>query len=127
MSRIRNEVEFVANAGDGLVLIHYEQVWEDGVNLGGDFVCEASAAGWLADRIEAAADPWGAPDVDEIMLPDHFIIFSRGGEHGEDTNVHLHNLREPSAPRGGTYALSGIWPGVAKSVAAQLRALNPPC
>ncbi len=125
MARNMDEAEFVASAGDGLLLIHYERVWEDGVKLGGDFVCEASAAGWLAERIEAAANPCGAPDVDQAIPPDHFIIFSRGGEHGEDVNVHTHNRRDPSAPRGGTYTLSGISPGAAKSIAAQLRTLYP--
>ncbi len=120
-----NEVEFVARAGDGLLLIHYERVWEDGFKLGGDFVCEVSAAGWPADHIEAAADPCGAPDVDQVIPPDHFIIFSRGGEHGEDVNVPAHNRRDPSAPRGGTYTLSGISPGAARSIAAQLRAIKP--
>jgi hypothetical protein len=87
-------------------------------------MCEASAAGRLADQIEAAADPCGPPDVDQVMPPDHFIIFSRGGEHGEDVNVHAHNRRDPSAPRGGTYTLSGISPGVARSIAGQLRAIK---
>ena len=125
MAKILDEVEFVTSVEDGLLLIHHERRWDDGVKLGGDMVCEVSAAGWLADHIDAAADMAGAPDVDQAIPPDHFIVLSRGGEHGEDTNVHMYNRRDPFAPRGGTYALSGITPGVARSIAAQLGALQP--
>ncbi len=115
----------MASAGDGLVLIRYDRAWDDGVELGGDLVCEASAAGWLADHIEIATDAWSAPDVDVVMPPDHFLVYARGGEHGEDTNVHVHNWRDPGAPLGRTYALSGISILVAKHIVAQLRALSP--
>ncbi len=125
MSKLVNEVEFVRSEGDGLLLIRYERFSDDGAKLGGDFVFEAGAAGWLADHIEAAADPCGIPDLDQVMPPDHFLIFARGGEHGEDTNVHLHNLRDPGAQRGGTYTLSGISPAVARNIATQLRVINP--
>ena len=91
--------------------------------MGGDFICEASAADWLADHIEAGADPCGAPDIeiDLAMPPDYFRVYSRGGEHGEDVNINIQNLRDPSAPRGRTYAISGVSPGAAKSLVAQLR------
>lgn len=124
MAKIVKDAGRVTIAGDGLLLIHYDQFWDDGDKMGGDLVCEASATDWLADRIEAATEPCGAADVDQTMPPDHFLIFVRGGEHGEDTNVHVHNRRDPGAPRGGTYTLSGISPGVARSVAAQLRAVK---
>jgi hypothetical protein len=125
MAKIVKDTASVTNMGDGLLSINYDQFWDDGDNMGGVLVCEASAAGWLAGRFEAAAEPCGAADVDQAMPPDHFLIFVRGGEHGEDTNVHVHNRRNPGAPRGRTYTLSGISPGVARSIAARLRAIKP--
>jgi hypothetical protein len=125
MARMTRDNAAVASMGDGLLLIHYDQFWDDGENMGGDLIFEAGAAGWLAERIEAAADPCGAPDVDQRMQPDHFVVLSRGGEHGEEVNVHVHNRRDPSVLLGGTYALGGMSPATARDIAAQLHAISP--
>jgi hypothetical protein len=125
MAKLVKDAASVTNMGDGLLSINYDRFWDDGTNMMGVVFCEASAAGWLAGRIEAAAEPCGAPDLDQAMPPDHFLIFVRGGEHGEDTNVHVHNSRDPGAPRAGTYTMSGISPGAARSIATQLRAIKP--
>ena len=125
MTKMVNEIATVANSRDGLLVIRHDRSWDDGVNMGGDLICEASAAGWLADHIEAASEPYGAPDIDQEMPPDHFVVFTRGGEHGEDINVHVYNRRDPGAPLGRIYTLSGISPRQAKNIAAQLRALKP--
>jgi hypothetical protein len=125
MRKLINETATVESLAGGLLLIHHDRSWDNNFSMGGDIVCEATAANWLADHIEAAtADPWGAPDVDQEMPPDHFVVYTRGGEHGEDINVHIHNRRDPSAPRGQIYALSGISPAAAMKIVAQLRLLN---
>lgn len=124
MFKLTSEMWSVGSTGDGLLVIRFDQLWDYSIKLGGDFVCEMDAAGWLADRLDAAAGPCGAPPVDQLMPPDHFLIFVRGGERGEDLNVNLHNRRDPSAPRGGNYALSAITPEGAKSIAAEMRAIN---
>lgn len=126
MSKLVNETATVKSLAGGLLLIHHDRSWDDNFSMGGDITCEATAAGWLADHIEAAtADSWGVPDVDYEMPPDHFLVYTRGGEHGEDINVNIHNRRDRAAPRGQTYAIGGISPAAALSIVAQLRALKP--
>ena len=125
MAKLLKEMATVTSAGEEPLLIRYERSWDDGTEMGGNFVCEVSAASWLADHIEVAADVWSAPDVEVEMPPDHLLVFARGGEHGEDTNVHIHNRRDPGAPRGGIYTMSGISIPTAKHIVAQLRALGP--
>jgi len=116
-------VEIVAG---GLLLIHHERSWDNDFRMGGVMVCEATAANWLADHIEAAAaDNWSTPDVDQEVPPDHFLVYTRGGEHGEDINVNIHNRRDPAAPRGQVYAIGGISPAAALKIVAQLRAFKP--
>lgn len=107
-------------AGDGLLLVRYKQLWNDGEDTGGEFFCEASAARWLADRLRDAADLWSVPDIEQAMPPDYFHVFQRGGEHGEDVNVHVQNWRDPSAPRGKTYVIGGMTPGTARKLAEEL-------
>lgn len=120
MAKIIKDVATVECAADGLLLIRHERLWSDGDQMGGDFVFEADAAGWLAERIEAAADSYSVPDVEQAMPPDHFLVFARGGEHGEDPNVHVHNRRDPLAPRGKTYTISGMAPETARELVCQL-------
>jgi hypothetical protein len=115
----------VESAGGGLLIVRYKQLWSDGEDMGGEFVCEASAASWLADRIQDAADLWSVPDIEQAMPPDHFHVFQRGGEHGEDVNVHVQNWRDPTAPRGKDYVLGGMTPETARKLAADLRTINP--
>lgn len=126
MSNLVNETATVETLAGGLLLIHHVRSWDNNFSMSGDIVCEATAAAWLADQIEATtADSWDLPDVDKEMPPDHFLIYTRGGEHGEDINVHIHNRRDPAAPRGQTYAVGGISPAAALRIVAQLRALEP--
>ena len=125
ITKIVKDAATVERTGDGLLLIRRDRLWSDGDQMGSDFVCEASAASWLADRIEEAANAYSAPDVEQAMPPDHFLVFARGGEHGEDINVHIHNRRDPLAPRGKTYTISGMAPATARKLAGELRALKP--
>ena len=126
MSELVNETATVESLAGGLLLIHHNRSWDNNFSMGGDIICEAIAAGWLADHVEAAtSNSWDLRDVDQEMPPDHFLVYTRGGEHGEDINVNIQNLRDPAAPRGRTYALSGISPAAALSIVAQLRALKP--
>jgi hypothetical protein len=118
--KVRDEAT-VSSLNDGLLVIHYVQIWEGGVDRIGNFVCEASAARWLADRIDAASEDEGAPEVSAPMPPDHFTIFVRGDRL---MNAHVHNERDPNAPRGGLYVLSGIEIQTAKKFVADLRALK---
>jgi hypothetical protein len=125
MSKLINETATVESLADGLLLIHHERSWDNDFRMGGVIVCEATAANWLADHIAAAAaDNWSTPDVDQEMPPDHFLVYTRGGEHGEDINVNIQNRRDSAAPRGQVYAIGGISPAAATEIVAQLRALN---
>ncbi len=126
MSKLINETATVESLSGGLLLIHHSQSWDNDFSMGGDLVCEATAAHWLADHVEVAtSDSWDTPDVDQDLPPDHFRIYSRGGEHGEDINVNIHNHRDPAVPRGQVYALSGISLAAAMKIVAQLRTLKP--
>jgi hypothetical protein len=122
LAKVVKDTATVSNAGEGLPLIHHDQIWDDGDNMGGDLVCQASAAAWLADRLDEASGPQGAPEVEQAMLPDHFTVFCGGSDW--EPNVHLHNDRDPGAPRGKTYVLSGLQETTTRSLAAQLRALK---
>ena len=125
MSKLINETATVERLAGDLLLIHHERSWDNDFRMGGVIVFEATAANWLADHIEAAAaDDWDARDVDQEMPPDHFLVYTRGGEHGEDINVNIHNRRDPAAPRGQVYAVGGISPAAALQIVAQLRALE---
>jgi hypothetical protein len=125
MSKLINETATVESLTGVLLLIHHNRSWDNDFSMGGDFICEATAAGWLADHIEAAtSDSWDVRDVDQEMPPDHFLVYTRGGEHGEDINVNIHNHRDPAAPRGQVYAIGGISPAAALKIVAQLRALK---
>jgi hypothetical protein len=125
MSKITRETAYATSLAGGLLLIHHDKLWDNGLTMGGDLIAQLTAAPWLADQIQQAADEWSAPDVDRDIPPDHFRIYPRGGEHGEDIDVNLINLRDPAAQRGKTYALSVISPTAAHKVAADLRALAP--
>ena len=63
--------------------------------------------------------------MDQEIPPDHFVVYTRGGDHGEDINVDIHNRRDPAAPHGQIYAISGISPAAALRIVAQLLALKP--
>jgi hypothetical protein len=123
MSKIVTDQVTVSSTGDGLLLIHHHQLWDDGMELGGDFVCEASALIWLAEVIDLASGEQGAPDLTALIPPDHFTIVCGGSEW--EPNVQVHITRESLVPEGGkTYTLSGLQLPTAKMLVFDLRAVK---
>jgi hypothetical protein len=104
---------------DGLLVIKRERVWADGARLGGDFLFDPRSKAWLADQLEAAA----AESITEITHDaphDHLTVFTRGGDHGQPINIHVHNKRDGAR----TYTLSAMSPEVARKLAANLRSAH---
>ena len=125
MSKITRETAYATTIGDALLLIHHDRPWDNGLTMGGDLIVHLASAHWLADQIHQAVDDWSAPDVDRHMPPYHFLVYTRGCEHGDRINVNVQNLRDPAASRGQVYALSGVSPAAAMKIVAQLRTLKP--
>jgi hypothetical protein len=115
------EVTEVVGLVDGLLVVRRECVWADGARLGGDFMCDARSIGWLADQLERAADEL-ISEVSHDSPPDHVLVFASGGDRGAPISIHVLNRRELTAAHGKTYALSGMYPEVARKLAADLRA-----
>src|SRR4051812_35642785 len=116
------------DAGGGLLRIRRRRIYEDGTVLDDHFICQASAAPWLADQIVAAATSWVYPDVGLAIPPDYFTVSITGGQgvNVQDTYVHVRNDRDPAAPFGGkTYSLGDITTDEAQIMAAQLRTFRP--
>ena len=120
MANILSESVTVSLVG-GLVHVDLRQIHDDGIDLGGPLVFEASAAPWLAGEVERASDPWGFAEVDQTVGPDHFTIYIGGSDM--QPFVHVHNQRDPDAALGKVYAL-GMTTEAARSLAEQLRAVS---
>ena len=118
MSGLVREMTVVRGVADGVVDMFRQRIYEDGAKLGGDFKCEKSSLGWLADQLEAAADE-RVVEVAHHAPPDHLEVFGRGGDHGEDINVNVLNTRDGER----AYSLSALTPDGARKLAAELRAL----
>jgi len=117
MANILSESVSVSVVG-ALVHVDLRQLHDDGIDLGGPLVFEASAASWLADEVERASDAWGFVEVDQVVGPAHFTIYIGGSDM--QPFVHVHNQRDATAPEGKVYAL-GMTTDAARSLAAQLR------
>jgi hypothetical protein len=115
------EVTEVVGIVDGLLLVTRERVWANGARLAGDFMCDPQLVGWLADQLDLATDE-AVSRVACDAPPDHLIVVAGGGEHGEPINISVLNRRELTAGHGKTYTLSGMYPEVARKLAADLRA-----
>lgn len=118
MANIIQESVTVSSAGPGLVRIALTQVHDDGQDMGGQLVFDQSSAKWLADQVERAADAWGFEEVDVVRSPDHFIVYVGGSDW--QPFVHVHNVRDPDADQGGTYAI-GMTADAAKTLFPKLR------
>jgi hypothetical protein len=115
------EVTEVVGIVDGLLLVTRERVWANGARLAGDFMCDPQLVGWLADQLERAADEL-VSEASHDSPPDHILLFVRGGDRGAPIGIHVHNRRELTAAHGKTYTLSGMYPEVARKLAADLQA-----
>lgn len=124
VSTLLSEYTKVVGVVDGLLLIQRECLWSDGAKLGGDFMCAPDLVTWLADQLDRAADE-AVSKVACDAAPDHLVVFTGGGEHGEPISINVLNRREPSASRGRTYGLSGLAPSAAHRLASDLRAWRP--
>lgn len=65
-----------------------------------DFVCEASSAGWLAERIDEKIRDYRSPYVRQALPPDDFMVLVDISDRVEDEWVRIRNFRDPGAPRG---------------------------
>jgi hypothetical protein len=101
MANIVKESVSLSREDGGLLRIVHEQRHDSGIDMGGELVLEQSAAPWVADKLEDASE--GAPEVDQVIGVDHFTVY--GGGSDSQPFVHLHNHRDPAAPRGKVYTL----------------------
>src|SRR5437870_4387684 len=93
----------VETTPEGQIRVHYDYL-ANGLQMGGEFVSEASAVGWLADCIvKAAAEELF--DTEAIMPPDHLQVYIGGGQRYDDINVNVINRRDPDSIYGRLYVL----------------------
>jgi hypothetical protein len=119
MSDLIKEETTVQGLVDGLLVIQRECVWADGARLGGDFRFDPRSKAWLAEQLEAAADD-SISRITHDAPPDHFTVYTRGGDRGQPININVHNKREGAR----TYTIGGMSPEVARKLAADLRSAH---
>ncbi len=119
MANIIKESVTLLREDGGLLRIVHEQHHDTGIDMGGELVLDQSAASWVADRLEDVSE--GAPDVDQVIGADHFTVY--GGGSDAQPFVHLHNHRDPAAPRGDLYTL-GMQVPATKQLVGLLRGVR---
>ncbi len=120
MANILSESVSVSQSG-ALVRVDFQQIHDDGVDMGGALVLDAANAPWLAAEVDKAAGGWGYERVEQGAGPDHFTVYVGGGDYQQF--VHVHNERDAAAPEGKLYAI-GLSLDVARTLASQLAAVG---
>jgi hypothetical protein len=111
----------VEGLSNGLIVIHYDRLLPDGLQMGGDFLFDAGALDWVTEKVALAAEDNLPDDAECDKPPDRIKVFLAGGHRYDDVNVNLLNWRDPAAPRGKIYGISGMSREVARVLVEQLR------
>lgn len=109
----------VEQTPEGQIRITFDRVSPE-EQISREFIFEVSAGAWLAEKLLLAADD-NLHNTDGSFPPDQFRVTIGGGQRYDDINVNLSNERDPTAPHGKLYTLSGMEVEVARNLADQLR------
>ena len=111
----------VERTPEGQIRVWHEWITSDGLDMSGEFVFEASATDWLTEYLLKAADD-DLPQTEEAsMPPDLFRVYIGGGHRYDDINVNASNQRDPAAPHGKLYVLTGLPCNLARTLVDQIR------
>lgn len=105
-----------------LVNVSYHRRWQNGLEIGGDFVFGAGCLKWLVAQLELAVEE-KISEVEAAFPPDLIKVYIGGGQGYEDININAHNHRDPSAPYGKLYVISGMPRETARTLIGQLRSM----
>ena len=105
----------------GLLLIHFDQIFDNGLSMGGDFVCDLANVPTLIELMEIALRDQTWNGEDRTVAPDNITVFTRSDDKTWIPNFHMQNQRDPSAPYGRGYGFSGISQEVFETMLEQIR------